>query len=319
MPLIKSSKRSGQPRLAPFYAAVGVTDRAVEALRDLGAKDADPSNSPVADLANVVRGVVAVPSLAVNGARSLLDVGQAQYEEFTKHGQKTVREVVSPARLLGGRGSGPVDAETAKKERAARRLARQAGTTVTRASTTLRSVREEAENVVDAVTHPGPIPTRSDRSGAQDTSDSKSSLPTRPRRPRRLPATSDPAVRSTNPTAPEESTNSPSSGVEAGGTAATQSARKSAAKKSASVTASEDGQSQVKKGAAKKAAVRKSAAKKSAPRKAPATTTVAKAAAVAATPSMPSVIEDLVEGSAFGDPQPSPIEQHAEKDSDQQS
>lgn len=217
--------------LTPVYALVGATEMTANALRELGSAKDEGAGTPSTreatpvlsrlrgDVVDIARGTTRVPGLAFGEVRS-------RYAEFTERGQKTVSGVVPIARKARDEGDAAVRAEEAKARREARRLARQAGATVSRgrdlagqavgeagrtAERTLEVVRTEANHVVDAVSHPGRIKARPMRRAAV-----------------RAAAVSDTSVTSTSPAGGEaESTKVErpvAAGVEAG---ASTSARRS--------------------------------------------------------------------------------------------
>lgn len=163
------------PGLTPFYALLGITDLTVETLRDLGAKDdaeGEAKKGATGDVMCVVKGAAAVPALALSQTRTVFDRGQVEYADLAKRGEKLIEGLRPTAERMIKDGEAVVEEELARTEKVAKRLLHQAEETVARgrslatsaatdaqkrAETTLRSMRAEAEHVVDAVTHPGRV------------------------------------------------------------------------------------------------------------------------------------------------------------------
>lgn len=146
-----SQKRSENPStsfLAPFYAAVGATESAIETLRDLGH---DPEGDQAAGLAklrrdaeDVARGATRVPSIAVAEAKSW-------YAGFVERGQKTVTSAVPTVTgLRADRAESRAErADEARERRRERRLARQAEDAVARGRDVAQKVAADAGQVVE--------------------------------------------------------------------------------------------------------------------------------------------------------------------------
>lgn len=181
----KPNKRAGL--FEPVFAMVGATELATNALRQLGAdkeraqfvgEESDAKPSLIArlrgDVTDIVRGTTRVPSVAAEELRT-------RYAELAERGQQTVTSVVPVVKKARRDGEETVRSEEAKARREARRLARQAGETVTRGRTiaasaaddaakvaerTFEAVRTEAGQVVDSVTRPGRIKRHAPRDAA---------------------------------------------------------------------------------------------------------------------------------------------------------
>lgn len=198
----KPHKRSGL--FEPVFALVGATELATNVLRELGSDKEraelvadEPAAKPSmiarlrGDVTDIARGTTRVPGLAAEELRT-------RYTELAERGQQTITSAVPVVKKARRDGEDTVKAEEAKARREARRLARQAGATVTRGRTmaasaaddaakvaerTFEAVRTEAGQVVDSVTRPGRIKSYSPRDAAA----------------RRRSAVTDTAVTSTSP------------------------------------------------------------------------------------------------------------------------
>lgn len=286
---MSTSKRRSIYGLNPLYAVIGATDLAAEKLREIGANavgetalpSADSTTDAKGELRRMARGARQLPVLALNEALDVVVRSQEQFSELADRGERLAKRRPAPVQqtedLLHRAGR-----TVARGQARASKVAHEAADrTRDRATTTLHSAREQADEVVDAVTHLGRAssPTTLLRRGSvarpvrgtiSRTVDTDSERP-KPRRPR---------VSSGSARSGEEGRSRPvpaaGSGVEAGATltrakketesTSTSTAPKSAGKSSPASTRPASG-------AAKKVAAKKTAARKPAAKKAPAKTT----------------------------------------------
>lgn len=307
-----TSQRRSLIGLNPVYAMLGATDLAAQKLREIGARatgesaPTDATGTTRADLRRLVVGARQVPAIALNEAVDVVVRTQSQFNDLAERGERVLKRqprVQQTEELLDRAGK-----TVARGQAAASRAAHTAADrTRDRATSAVHSAREQADDVVEAVSHFGRTSSPSTllrrgsvarpvRAAQGDTADATPARP-KPRRPRVSPATG----RATGAPASDDEGRGrhgipSSSGVEAGATVTTakKSGSKAAARPAAgtsavatrraatagkAATSAKSAAKSPATGPASKPASAKGAAKKAAPRRRAAASTSATAPA----------------------------------------